>query len=129
MTAGKVLIIEDIQMNMELATDLLEVAGYKVLQAETAETGIEKARTESPDLILMDVGLPGMDGLTATGILKQDQLTKNIPIIALTSHAMMEDKDKFLAAGCDGYITKPIDTRDFPKLVARFLEQSARGGR
>ena len=73
MTAGKVLIIEDIQMNMELATDLLEVAGYKVLQAETAETGIEMARTEAPDLILMDIGLPGMDGFTATGILKQDE--------------------------------------------------------
>jgi CheY-like chemotaxis protein len=105
----------------------LEVAGYKVLQAETAETGIEMARAEAPDLILMDIGLPGMDGLTATGILKQDQLTKDIPIIALTSHAMKEDKEKVLAAGCDGYITKPIDTREFPKLVAHFLEPSARG--
>ena len=114
-------------MNMELVTDLLEVAGYKVLQVETAEAGIEMARAEAPDLILMDIGLPGMDGLTATGILKQDQLTKDIPIIALTSHAMKEDKERITAAGCDGYITKPIDTRDFPKMVAHFLEPSARG--
>ena len=126
MTAEKVLIIEDIPINMELATDLLEVAGYKVLQAETAGTGIEMARVEAPDLILMDIGLPGMDGLTATGILKQDKLTKNIPIIALTSHAMKEDKERIMAAGCDGYITKPIDTREFPKTVANFLEPPGR---
>ena len=117
----KILVIEDTPMNMELVADLLEVQGFNVLQAETAEMGIEKARAETPDLILMDIGLPGMDGLTATGILKQDQLTKNIPIIAFTSHAMKEDKEKIMAAGCDGYITKPIDTREFPKTVARFI--------
>ncbi len=124
MRAEKVLIIEDIPINMELATDLLEVAGYEVIQAEIAETGIEMARAEAPDLILMDVGLPGMDGLTATGILKQDKLTKDIPIIAFTSHAMKEDKEKIMAAGCDGYITKPIDTREFPKTVGRFIGSS-----
>ncbi|MCH8836936.1 MAG: response regulator [Candidatus Marinimicrobia bacterium] len=129
MTAERILIIEDTQMNMELATDLLEVAGYKVLQAETAETGIEMARTEAPDLILMDIGLPRMDGLTATGILRQDPLTKDIPIIALTSHAMKGDRKRTMAAGCSGYITKPIDTREFPKLVGHFLESSARGRR
>ncbi len=127
MRAEKILVVEDIPINMELTTDLLEVAGYKVLQAETAETGIEMAKVEAPDLILMDIGLPGMDGLAATGILKQDQLTKDIPIIALTSHAMKEDKEKIMAAGCDGYITKPIDTREFPKTVAHFLGPSARG--
>ena len=121
MIAQKILVIEDIRINMELVTDLLELAGYKVLQAETAETGIEMARAESPDLILMDIGLPGMDGLTATGILKQDRSTKGIPIIALTSHAMKKDKERIMAAGCDGYVTKPIDTREFPKTVARFI--------
>ncbi len=117
----KILVIEDTPMNMELIADLLEVAGYKVIQAETAETGIERARAEALDLILMDIGLPGMDGLTAAGILKQDQLTKDIPIIALTSHAMKEDEERIMATGCDGYITKPIDTREFPKTVARFI--------
>jgi len=126
MIRQKILVIEDILINMELVTDLLELAGYKVLQAETAETGIEMARVESPDLILMDIGLPGMDGLTATGILKQDRSTKDIPIIALTSHAMKGDEKKILAAGCDGYMTKPIDTREFPKTVARLIKSSAR---
>jgi len=126
MIRQKILVIEDIAINMELVTDLLELAGYKVLQAETAETGIEMARAESPDLILMDIGLPGVDGLTATGILKQDRSTKDIPIIALTSHAMKGDEKKILAAGCNGYITKPIDTREFPKIVARLIKSSAR---
>ena len=117
----KILVIEDTPVNMELVTDLLEVVGYQVIQAETAETGIERARAEAPDLILMDIGLPGMDGLTAAGILKRDQLTKDISIIALTSHAMKEDEERIIAAGCDGYITKPIDTREFPKTVASFI--------
>jgi two-component system cell cycle response regulator DivK len=122
----KILVIEDTPVNMELVTDLLEVAGYQVIQAETAETGIERARAEAPDLILMDIGLPGMDGLTATGILKQDQLTKDIPIIALTSHAMKENREGIMAAGCDDYIAKPIDTREFPKIVAGFIGSSGR---
>ncbi len=117
----KILIVEDTPVNMELVTDLLEVAGYQVIQAETAETGIERARAEAPDLILMDIGLPGLDGLTAAGILKRGQLTKDIPIIALTSHAMKDDEERITAAGCDGYITKPIDTREFPKTVAGFI--------
>ncbi len=121
MSRKKILAIEDIPVNMELVTDLLEVAGYQILQAETAEAGIERARAEAPDLILMDIGLPGMDGLTAAGILKRDQLTKDIPIIALTSHAMRDDEEKIMAAGCDGYITKPIDTREFSKTVAGFI--------
>jgi len=121
MKEQKILVIEDITINMELAADLLELAGYKVLQAETAETRIELARTESPHLILMDVGLPGMDGVTATGILKQDRSTKDIPIIVLTSHAVKEDKERIMAAGCDRYITKPINTREFPKTVDRII--------
>ena len=126
MSGEKILVIEDTPMNMELVTDVLEVVGYNVIQAETAETGIEKARTERPDLILMDIGLPGMDGLTAAGILKRDQLTKDIPIIALTSHAMQDDEERIMTAGCDGYITKPIDTREFPKTVAGFIGSPGR---
>ncbi len=122
MAGEKILIVEDNPMNLELATDLLEAAGYVVIQAGTAEEGIKLARAESPDLILMDISLPGMDGLEATGILKQDPTTKDITVIALTAHAMRGDEEKALAAGCTGYITKPIDTREFPKDVARFID-------
>ncbi len=122
MAGQKILIVEDNLMNMELATDLLEASGYVVIQAMVAEDGIELARAESPDLILMDISLPGMDGLEATGVLKQDPATKDINVVVLTAHAMKGDEEKVLAAGCDGYITKPIDTREFPKTVARFIE-------
>ncbi len=124
MAGEKILIVEDNPMNLELATDLLEAAGYVVIQAGTAEEGIKLARDEFPDLILMDVGLPGMDGLEATGVLKQDPATKDIPVIAITAHAMKGDEEKALAAGCAGYITKPIDTRAFPKMVTRFIESA-----
>lgn len=120
----KILIVEDNPVNMELATDLLEIAGYQVLQAETAEQGIELAKREQPALILMDVRLPGMDGLQATALLKGDPTTGSIPVIALTAQAMKGDREQALAAGCDGYLSKPIDTREFPQAVARHL----RGG-
>lgn len=124
MAGQKILIIEDNPMNMELATDLLEASGYVVIQAGAAEEGIELARAESPDLILMDISLPGMDGLEATGILRQDPTTKDISVIAMTAHAMKGDEEKALAAGCSGYITKPIDTREFSKTVARFIKSA-----
>ena len=123
--ANRVLIIEDNEANMELATDLLEVAGLEVLQARTAEIGIDLARLQIPAVIVMDIGLPGMDGLEATGILKADAATRAIPILATTSHAMKGEQEKALAAGCDGYITKPIDTRTFADTVKRFLSPSA----
>ena len=123
MAGEKILLVEDNPVNMELATDLLEVAGYEVIQAGTAEEGCQLARTTAPDLILMDVRLPGMDGLTAAGLLKRDAATRTIPIIALTAQAMKGDQEKALEAGCDGYITKPIDTRAFSHEVARALEK------
>jgi CheY-like chemotaxis protein len=124
MAGKKILIVEDNPMNMELATDLLETSGYVVIQAGVAEEGVELARAELPDLILMDISLPGMDGLEATGVLKQNPATKDIPVIALTAHVMKGDEEKALAAGCSGYITKPIDTRAFPKMVTRFIESA-----
>jgi len=124
MAGEKILIVEDNPMNLELATDLLEVSGYVIIQAETAEEGIKLARAELPDLILMDISLPGMDGLEATGILKQDPTTKDITVIALTAHAMRGDEEKAMVAGCIGYITKPIDTREFPKDVSRFIDSA-----
>ena len=125
MTGKKILIIEDNLANMELITDLLEIARYVVLQAETAEEGIALAKAESPGLILMDIALPGMDGLSATRILKQEAKTKNTSIIALTSYAMERDKEEALAAGCETYMTKPIDTREFPLAIAHFIESAS----
>jgi CheY-like chemotaxis protein len=124
MSGKKILIIEDNPINMELVTDILKVAGYRILQAENAEEGIALAKVEKPVLILMDISLPGMDGLTATQILKQDPITKDIPIIALTAHAMKGDEEKILAAGCTGYISKPIDTRTLPKIITHFIEST-----
>lgn len=120
----QILIIEDNLMNMVLVTDLLKSAGYGVLQAEDAEAGIHLARTASPDLILMDLALPGMDGLCATRQLAQDPRTKRIPIVALTAHAMKGDEARVREAGCMGYISKPIDTRTFVETVAALLAEA-----
>jgi two-component system cell cycle response regulator DivK len=108
-----VLVIEDNPANMTLATFLLESAGHTVLAATDAETGLTIARSQKPDLILMDIQLPGMDGLEATGILKADDTTKSIPVIALTALAMKGDEERIRAAGCDGYIAKPLDYKGF----------------
>jgi CheY-like chemotaxis protein len=121
MDSAKILVVEDSPLNMELVTDLLEVNGYEVLQASEAETGINMAVRNLPDLILMDVQLPGMDGLAAIRCLKEDSRTSGIPVVALTAHAMVGDQEKAEAAGCNGYVVKPIDTRQFPLLVAAFL--------
>jgi CheY-like chemotaxis protein len=121
MAGETILIIEDNPANMELATDLLEVSGYKVLQAVDAEAGIEIARSSIPHLILMDVGLPGMDGLTAAGLMRKDPAMQDIPIVMLTAHAMHGDPEKAFAAGCNGYIAKPIDTRGFAGAIAAFI--------
>jgi len=117
----EILIIEDNPFNMELATDLLESAGYAVLQATTAERGIQLARALVPDLILMDTSLPGMDGVQATKILKSDAATAKIPVISLTANAMKGDEETAVAAGALAYITKPIDTRNFVQEIGRFL--------
>jgi len=122
MKKQKILVIEDDPLNMELVTDLLEVAGYTVLQAGTADEGIIMAKGADPTLILMDIRLPGIDGLVATGILKEDSVTRHIPIIALTASVMLGDESRALAAGCAGYIRKPIDTRTFSSTVAAFIE-------
>lgn len=125
MAGEKVLVVEDNETNMELATALLEAAGYVVLSAVTAEEGIKIAKDHSPHLILMDISLPGMDGLTATGILKEDAATGHIPVIALTAHAMRGDETKALSAGCSGYVSKPIDTRAFAQTVAGYIHGRA----
>jgi CheY-like chemotaxis protein len=121
---SKVLVIEDNPLNLELATDLLEACGFEVISAQTAEAGINLALEAQPDLILMDLSLPGMDGLEATKALKADLQTADIPIVAVTAHAMKGDEQKALDAGCAAYITKPIDTRIFPMVVTQQLENA-----
>ena len=125
MAAEHILIVEDNPMNMELAHDLLEARGYRVSQATTAQEALDILRRVTPDLVLMDVQLPGMDGLTATRIVRNDPALSNLIIIALTAHAMKGDEQKVLEAGCNGYISKPIDTRQFPAQVAGFLSRVA----
>lgn len=125
MASNKILIIEDNPMNLELATDLLEVAGFVVLKAIVAREGIEMARTAQPNLILIDISLPDLDGLAATQALKADPTTRHIPVIALTAHAMKGDEEKALSAGCAAYLTKPINTRTFAQTIARFLAPGA----
>ena|SRR5687767_12520469 len=120
-----VLIVEDNSLNLELATDLLEACGIGVIAANSGELAIKLAYEKKPDLILMDLSLPGMDGLQATAALKRDPKTRFIPIVAVTAHAMKGDEQRALAAGCEGYITKPIDTRMFPTLVAEYLRRAA----
>ena len=120
MTA-RILIVEDNQLNLELATELLKASGYAVLQSRSAEEGLRVAREQRPDLILMDVRLPGMDGLAAVRVLKQDPDTRTIPAVAMTSQAMRGDEEAARDAGFDAYVTKPIDTRAFPRVVARLL--------
>jgi two-component system cell cycle response regulator DivK len=116
-----VLLVEDNAANMKLATFILQSAGYTVISARDAEGGLTLARTECPDLILMDIQLPGMDGLVATGLLKQDPATRAIPVIALTALAMKGDEERILAAGCDGYVAKPLNYRDFLAVVAAWV--------
>lgn len=119
-----VLVVEDNAANMRLAHNLLEAAGYRCREAWTAEEGIQVAMGIHPDLILMDISLPGMNGLTATGILKKDPKTSEIPIIALTAHAMRDDEQQAREAGCNGYMTKPVDTMIFYQTLARFIPSS-----
>jgi len=116
-----VLVIEDNEMNMKLARSLLQIGKYSVLEAVDAEVGIQLAREHHPDLILMDIQLPGMDGLAATREIKNDPAVKDIAIVALTSYAMQGDEEKARDAGCAGYISKPIDTRSFLETVGKFL--------
>jgi two-component system cell cycle response regulator DivK len=119
-----VLVVEDNPANMTLAVFLLQSAGHTVLSATDAEAGLALARVEHPDLILMDIQLPGMDGLEATALLKRDAATRTIPVIALTALAMKGDEERIRAAGCDGYIAKPLAYKDFLATIAGQLARA-----
>ncbi|SFM31216.1 MULTISPECIES: response regulator [Rugamonas] len=116
-----ILVVEDNLANMKLAALLLRNAGHQVLAAADAESGLAAARAERPGLILMDLQLPGMDGLAATALLKADPATAAIPVIALTALAMKDDRARSLAAGCDGYIAKPLRYRELYALIDALL--------
>ena len=124
----RILIVEDNLLNLELVTEVLRAHGYNVLQARTAEEGLQLARREHPDLILLDVRMPAMDGLSAVRALKEDERTSTIPTVALTAQAMTGDEAVARSAGFDAYVTKPIDTRALPGTVARLLSGSRPGG-
>jgi two-component system cell cycle response regulator DivK len=115
---AKILIVEDNPANLTLATFLLESAGHVVVSATDGETGLRLAKEEQPALILMDIQLPGMDGLEVVGLLKRDDATRSIPVLALTALAMKGDEERIRAAGCDGYIAKPIRYQEFLATIA-----------
>jgi two-component system cell cycle response regulator DivK len=118
-----VLVVEDNPTNMTLAIFLLNKAGHTVISAIDAEAGLSLARTEQPNLILMDIQLPGMDGLQATALLKADEATRAIPVIALTALAMKGDEERIRAAGCDGYIGKPMRYQEFLATITAQLDR------
>jgi CheY-like chemotaxis protein len=123
--AATILIVDDNPTNLKLAADVLECEGYTVLRALHAEEALEILKGTKPELILMDIQMPGMDGLTLTRLLKADAGYQGVQIVALTSFAMKGDEQKAYEAGCDGYLTKPIDTRKLPIQVAEALQRNA----
>ena len=124
MSEKLILLVEDNPVNRRLAEFLLRSQGYQVRAATNAQEAFDTIKAERPDLILMDVQLPGMDGLEATRKLKAEPTTRDIPVVAVTSYAMKGDREKALAAGCSGYITKPIDKDTFVREVATVLSGS-----
>ena len=116
-----ILVVEDNERNLKLLRDVLEYAGYEVRAAQTAEDGIALAVSKPPDLVLMDLQLPGIDGMEALRRLREDPRTAGIPVVAVTAQAMRQDRERALAAGFDGYVEKPISVRAFLDQVRRFL--------
>ena len=123
-----ILIVEDNEKNLKLVRDLLQYHGFRTLEAGDAETGLELASTNAPDLILMDIELPGMDGVTALEHLRADPLTAGIGVVAVTASVMPADRERFTHAGFDGSIMKPIDVKSFPGEILAYCNR-ARGGR
>jgi CheY-like chemotaxis protein len=121
--AGKVLIVEDNPVNLRLAQFLLEKRGFSVRKATTGAECLTEMTRELPDIVLMDIQLPGEDGLAVTRKIRSDPRMAGVVVVALTAHAMAGDREKILAAGCDGYIAKPVDPQGLPSEVSRYLKQ------
>ena len=127
MGAGaQVLVVEDNEKNMKLFRDVLLAAGYRILEATTGEEAVAVATEHSPDLVLMDIQLPDIDGVEALGRLRADGRTASVPVLALTAQAMEGDRERFLAAGFDGYLSKPVNVADFVATVRRYCEGCSR---
>ncbi len=127
MTA-RILIVDDNPINLKLACDLLVIEGYEIDKANNAEEALALIGKTQFDLVLMDIELPGMDGLTLTRLIKGNPATQDLTVVALTAFAMKGDDEKAFEAGCSGYITKPIDTRRFPDQIAQYLKQPVSNG-
>lgn len=124
---GRILVVDDNLANLKLAGDLCECEGYEVDRVQSAEGALESIARRRPDLILMDLALPGMDGLALTRHLRGKAETRHIPVVALTAFAMRRDEERALEAGCDAYLAKPIDTRALPALLAGLLARTGQG--
>ncbi len=118
-----ILIVEDNEKNMKLVRDVLQVKGYATLEAVTGEDGVRLAREHLPDLVLMDIQLPGMNGIEALRVLRDDPTTARIPVVAVTASVMQQDRTKITEAGFDAYVGKPINLKEFLETVRRFLER------
>jgi two-component system, cell cycle response regulator DivK len=128
MTRRRILVVEDNERNLKLVRDVLQFAGYDVILARSGEQGVALAREWAPDLVLMDLQLPTMDGTEALRILRDDPLTREIPVIAVTAFAMKDDRERALRAGFDSYLEKPISVRAFPEQVRGFLHRKEHPG-
>ena len=120
MSSGKILVVEDNEKNMKLFRDVLQATGYATLEARTGEAAVDLAVAHSPALVLMDIQLPGIDGVEALVRLREDERTASTPVLAVTAQAMQGDRERFLAAGFDGYISKPIDVAEFLRAVKEY---------
>ena len=123
MTEHRILLVEDNERNLKLVRDVLQYAGYDILEARTGEQGVELAQRSSPHLVLMDLQLPGIDGEQAFRLIRDDSRTSGIPVVALTASAMKDDRARVLQAGFDGYLEKPINVRALPAQVLAFLSR------
>ncbi len=121
----KILVVEDNDRNRELVKDILDIQGYHVLEARDGVEGVAMAREHKPDLVILDIQMPIMDGITAAKLIKSDPATRGITMIALTSFAMKGDRERLMEAGFDDYIAKPIDTRKLPEIVKKYLTKTA----
>jgi len=125
MSDKNVMVVEDNEKNRKLMRVILKAKGFNVIEATTGEEALGILKNQKPDIILMDIQLPGVDGLTLTKQIKADATSSSIPIIAVTAHAMKGDEQKILDAGCDGYISKPVNTQELPFTVERYIKKSS----
>jgi two-component system cell cycle response regulator DivK len=126
MTGAQILVVEDNDRNMKLFRDVLQATGFRTLEATTGERAVELAIEHAPDLVLMDVRLPDIDGIQALGRLRADERTAGVPVVALTAQAMEGDRERFLAAGFDGYLSKPVDIGELVATVGRHCSEGSR---